>query len=94
MMEEMRLHYTNTHDQWCKRIDFEQILRCYTINCYVKFVTEIESTELNMNRVGMEWCKILPCQFVCTKHEEMSQHLKNHHNTDWNTEQDMNPFWK
>jgi hypothetical protein len=32
MMEIMRLHYKNKHNQWCKRIDFDQIIRWYR-NC-------------------------------------------------------------
>jgi hypothetical protein len=32
MMEIMRLHYKNKHNQWCKRIDFDQTIRWYR-NC-------------------------------------------------------------
>jgi hypothetical protein len=28
MMGEMRLHYTNKHHHWCKKIDFDQFIRC------------------------------------------------------------------
>jgi hypothetical protein len=38
MMSAMRLHYKNKHSQWCKRIDFDQFIRCNRNfqqgNCY------------------------------------------------------------
>jgi hypothetical protein len=39
----MRLHYKNKHSQWCKRIDFDQLIRCYRNYCTGKFETNEES---------------------------------------------------
>jgi hypothetical protein len=33
MMGTMRLHYKNKHNQWCKRIDFDQFIRYYRNFC-------------------------------------------------------------
>jgi hypothetical protein len=88
----MRLHYKNKHSQWCKRIDFDQFIRCYRNFCTGKFETEEETIQLDMSRIGIEWCKNLKCQFVCSKYTTLVEHMMMEHNKRWNYEDVMNPF--
>jgi hypothetical protein len=90
----MRLHYKNKHSQWSKRIDFDQFIRCYRNFWIGKFETEEKAIQLDMARIGIELCKNLKCQFVCSKYTTLVEHMMMEHNKRWDYKDDMNPFWK
>jgi hypothetical protein len=49
---------------------------------------------LDAARVGLEWCKYLNCNYVCSGKEEMPMHLIATYDNYWKNDDDLNSFWK
>jgi hypothetical protein len=90
----MRLHTTYEHRSGYNQMDLDQLFKCYQDNYSGTFIADNDSTDLNLFRIVIEWCKKLDCQHVCRTAQEMEDHLRLEHNIDWTENEDMNPFWK